>query len=218
MPLTRDLMALRALREIPDGAIVNLGLGMPNLLADLLPPDRDIWLHAENGVLGFGPYAGQSEADRDVVNAGGQGVTLRPGASFFDSAESFTLVRGGRLDVAVLGGMQVAENGDLANWVVPERGLGGIGGAMDIAASARKLIILMEHTTKNGRPRLLRRCTYPLTAAGCVDVVITDLAVIAVTPSGFELREVAPGVTPADVQELTDAPLAVPSDVCEVRL
>ncbi len=216
--LTREMMALRALQELQDGWVVNLGLGMPTLIADLLTPDREIWLHAENGIAGFGPYAAEGEADPDVVNAGGQPVTLVPGASFFDSAESFAIVRGGRLDAAVLGGMQVAENGDLANWVTPERGIGGIGGAMDIAACARRVIVLMEHTTKRGEPKLVRRCTYPLTAPACVDLVITNLAVVAVTDRGFELRELAPGVTVDDVRARTDAPLRVPADLCEVRL
>jgi 3-oxoacid CoA-transferase subunit B len=216
MGLSRELMALRALREIADGSVVNLGLGMPTLIADLLTPERQIYLHAENGLLGFGPYAAEGEEDPDVVNAGGHPVTLLPGASFFDSAESFAIVRGGRLDYAVLGGMQVAENGDLANWMVPDRGLGGIGGAMDIAACARTLIVLMEHTTRRGEPRLLRRCTFPLTAAGVVDLVITDLAVIAVTVDGFELRELAPGVTQAEVCARTAAPLRAAPDLCEV--
>ena len=218
MALSREAMALRALREIPDGSVVNLGLGIPTLIADVLTPEREIYLHAENGLLGFGPYAATGEGDPDVVNAGGQPVTLRAGASFFDSAESFAIVRGGWLDYAVLGGMQVAENGDLANWMIPERGLGGIGGAMDIAASARTLIVLMEHTTRDGAPRLLRRCTYPLTAAGVVKLVVTDLAVVAVTADGFELRELAPGVTEAEVRARTDAPLRAAPGLCEVRL
>jgi 3-oxoacid CoA-transferase B subunit len=218
MPLSRELMALRALREIEDGAVVNLGLGIPTLIADVLTPDREIYLHAENGLLGFGWYASEGEGDPDIVNAGGKPVTLRPGASFFDSAESFAIVRGGWLDYAVLGAMQVAENGDLANWMVPARGIGGIGGAMDIAACARRVIVLMEHTTGGGEPRLLRRCTYPLTAPGVVDLVITDLAVIAVTPDGFELRELAPDVTEAEVRARTDAPLRASPHLCEVQL
>jgi 3-oxoacid CoA-transferase subunit B len=218
MPLSRTEMALRALREIPDGSVVNLGLGIPTLIADVLTPEREISLHAENGLLGFGPYAPEGTGDPDIVNAGGQPVTLRPGASCFDSAASFAMVRGGWLDYAVLGGMQVAENGDLANWMVPERGIGGIGGAMDIAACARTLIVLMEHTTRDGAPRLLRRCTYPLTAAGVVKLVITNLAVIAITPEGFELRELAPGVTEAEVRARTDAPLHTAPGLCTVRL
>ena len=214
--LTREMMAARAVRELQDGWVVNLGLGIPTLVADVLPPDRAIYLHAENGLVGFGSYASEEEADGDVINAGGQPVTLRPGASFFDSAESFAIVRGGRLDAAILGGMQVAENGDLANWMVPERGLGGIGGAMDIAASAKRVIVLMEHTTRAGEPKLVHRCTYPLTAVGVVTLVITDLAVIAVTPTGFELRELAPGVTADEVQALAGAPLRRSSDVREV--
>ncbi len=216
--LTRELMALRALHELQDGWVVNLGLGMPTLLADLLPPDREIYLHAENGLLGFGPYAEEGMGDPDFVNAGGQPVTLRPGASFFDSAASFAIVRGGRLDAAVLGGMQVAENGDLANWMTPSRGLGGVGGAMDIAASARRVIVLMEHTTRAGEPKLVQRCTYPLTAAGVVDLIITDLAVIAVTPGGFELRELAPGVPFVEVQRRTDASLRAAAEIREIGL
>ena len=218
MPLTHELMALRALRELRDGMVVNIGLGIPALVADLLPPERAIHLHAENGILGFGPFPPEDGVDPDVVNAGAQPVTIRPTTSFFDSARSFAIVRGGRLDAAVLGAMQVAENGDLANWLLPERGLGGIGGAMDIAAGARRVIVLMEHTTKSGEPRLLRRCAYPLTAAGCVDLVITDLAVVAVTPTGFELRELAPGVTAQEVCARTAAPVRLAADLAELRL
>ena len=218
MPLTREEMALRAVREFEDGWVVNLGLGIPTLVADLLPADQAIYLHAENGLLGFGPYATEDEADADIVNAGGQPVTLRPGASFFDSAESFAIVRGGRLDAAVLGGMQVAENGDLANWMAPARGLGGIGGAMDIAAGARRVIVLMEHTSRAGEPKLVHRCTYPLTAPRVADLIITELAVVAITAGGFELREVAADVSVDDVQARTGAPLRVAMGLREVRL
>ena len=218
MPLTREQMALRALHELEDGWVVNLGLGIPTLIANLLPEHREVYLHAENGLLGFGSYAAADEGDADVVNAGGQPVTLQPGASFFDSAESFAIVRGGWLDAAVLGGMQVAENGDLANWMTPARGLGGIGGAMDIAAGARRVIVLMEHTTRDGEPKLLRRCTYPLTAPGVVNRVSTDVAVRAITDAGFELRELAPDAGVGEVRNRTGAPLRVAPDLCEARL
>lgn len=204
--LTRELIALRAARELREGQVVNLGIGLPTLVSNFLPPGIEIILQAENGILGYGPIA-EEDFDPDLINAGGQPVTLRPGACFFSSDQSFAMIRGGHIDVAILGGLQVSERGDLANWFVPERGGGSVGGAMDLAVGAKRLIVLMEHVTRTGQPKLLRTCTYPLTGVRCVDLVITDLAVIALTPQGFELREVAPGVTPEQVEALTDAPL-----------
>jgi len=215
--LSPDLMALRVLRELQPGMVVNLGLGIPTLIADLLPPDSGILLHAENGILGYGPFPRAGEEDPDVINPGGAMVTLRPGASIFDSAESFALVRGGHVDVAVLGALQVSAAGDLANWMVPARGIGGIGGAMDLVAGARRVIAVMTHTTREGAPKILQRCTYPLTGRGVVDLIVTDLAVIAVTPAGLELREVAPGVTAAEVQARTEPPLLIAADLAEMR-
>ena len=215
--LTRELIALRVARELPPHSVVNLGIGLPTLVAGFVDPADQILFQAENGILG---YAGVSEADYDpdLINAGGQPVDLVPGASFFDTAASFAMIRGGHIDVAVLGGLQVSARGDLANWYVPERGGGSVGGAMDLAAGARKLIIAMAHRTREGAPRIVAECEYPLTAPRCVDVIITDLAVIDVGAGGLTLRETAPGVSPAEVVEVSGAPLAVPAEVPQMRL
>ena len=215
--LTRELVAMRVAQELAPGSTVNLGVGMPTLVAAFAPPDANILLQSENGILGYGGFS-EEAYDQDLVNAGGQPITLNPGASFFDSAASFAMIRGGHIDTAVLGGLQVSERGDLANWSVPERGGGSIGGAMDLAVGARRLIVAMEHTTKDGRPRILRECTYPLTARRCVDLIVTDLAVVEVRPEGLTLREVAPGWAPGEVVTLTDAPLTVPRGVPEMEL
>jgi 3-oxoacid CoA-transferase subunit B len=209
---------MRVAREFRDGMVVNLGIGLPTLAAGFVPEGANVVFHAENGILGYGGIAPEGSFDSDLINAGGQPVVLTPGAAFFDSATSFAIVRGGHLDLTVLGGLQVAQNGDLANWSVPSRGSGAIGGAMDLAAGARRVIVAMEHVTKDGEPRLLRECTYPLTAAACVDLVITDLAVIEVTDAGFLLREVAPGITPAEVQAATGAPLTIAPDLKTIEL
>lgn len=206
--LTRELIALRVARELRDGMVVNLGIGLPTLVANFLPADATIVLHAENGILGYGGIVtDESEFDQDLINAGGQPVTLIPGAAFFDSATSFAMIRGGHVDVTVLGGLQVSAKGDLANWAVPGRGGGAIGGAMDLAVGARRVIVAMEHTTREGGPRILEECTYPLTARACVDLIVTNLAVIEVTAEGLVLREVAPGVSVEDVQAVTAARL-----------
>ena len=217
MALTRELIALRVARELPSGAAVNLGIGLPTLVASFVDPADQIFFQAENGILG---YAGVTEGDYDpdLINAGGQPVDLVPGASFFDTAASFAMIRGGHIDVAVLGGLQVSARGDLANWYVPERGGGSVGGAMDLAVGARTLIVAMAHTTRDGAPRIVTECDYPLTAARCVDVIITDLAVIDVDTNGLTLRETAPGVSAAEVAAATGAPLAVPAEVPEMRL
>ena len=206
--LTRDQIAARAARELPDGAYVNLGWGIPNLIAAYLPPGLTVFFHSENGILGMGRRAEPGEEDYDLVDAMKVAVTLTPGASFFHQADAHLMTRGGHLDVAVLGGFQVSEKGDLANWKVPgARGPGAIGGAMDIAAGAKVLIVCMEHTTKDGMPKILKQCTYPLTALGCVDIIVTDLAVIDVKPEGLRLRETALDWTRKEIQELTGAPL-----------
>ena len=217
MALTRELIALRVARELPSGAAVNLGIGLPTLVASFVDPADQIFFQAENGILG---YAGVTEGDYDpdLINAGGQPVDLVPGASFFDTAASFAMIRGGHIDVAVLGGLQVSARGDLANWYVPERGGGSVGGAMDLAVGARTLIVAMAHTTRDGAPRIVTECDYPLTAARCVDVIITDLAVIDVGATGLTLRETAPGVSVAEVAAATGAPLAVPAEVPEMQL
>jgi 3-oxoacid CoA-transferase B subunit len=206
--LTREQIAQRAAQELPDGAYVNLGWGIPNLIADHLPKDVEVYFHSENGILGMGRRAKPGEEDYDLVDAMKVPVTLMPGASFFHQADAHLMTRGGHLDVAVLGGFQVSEKGDLANWKVPgAKGSGGIGGAMDIAAGAKKLIVCMEHTTKEGAPKIVRQCTYPLTGLACVDTIVTDLAVIDVKPEGLMLREVAPGWSIEELQKLTRAPL-----------
>src|ERR1700681_3333411 len=206
--LTREQIAARAAKELPDGAYVNLGWGIPNLIADYLPQGVTVYFHSENGILGMGRRAKAGEEDYDLVDAMKVPVTLAPGASFFHQADAHLMSRGGHLDVAVLGGFQVSEKGDLANWKVPgARGSGGIGGAMDIAAGAKVLLVCMEHTTKDGAPKIVKQCTYPLTALACVDVIVTDLAVIDMKSEGLLLREMAPGWNRKEIQELTGAPL-----------
>src|SRR5712672_530636 len=206
--LTREQIAQRAARELPDGGYVNLGWGIPNLIADYLPQGITVYFHSENGILGMGRRATHGEEDFDQVDAMKVPVTLIPGASFFHQADAHLMTRGGHLDVAVLGGFQVSERGDLANWKIPgAKGSGGIGGAMDIAAGAKTLIVCMEHTTKDGAPKIVKQCTYPLTSLACVDTIITDLAVIDVKPEGLILRQVARGWAAEEVQELTGAPL-----------
>ncbi|MDP2952811.1 MAG: 3-oxoacid CoA-transferase subunit B [Chloroflexota bacterium] len=216
--LTRELIALRVARELKDGYYVNLGIGIPTLVANFIPSDIHVTLHSENGMLGFGRLAEEHEIDPDLANAGGQYVTLLPGACFFHHADSFAMIRGGHLDVAVLGGLQVSEKGDLANWMVPERGVGSIGGAMDLAYGAKRLIVAMEHTTREGRPRLVRACTYPLTGKGVVKLVVTNVAVIEVASQGLLLREVAPGVSPNEVQSLTEPRLIISPQLKEMEL
>ena len=206
--LTREEIAARAAKELPDGAYVNLGWGIPNLIAEYLPRGLTVFFHSENGILGMGRRARAGEEDYDLVDAMKVPVTLVPGASFFHQADAHLMTRGGHLDVAVLGGFQVSEKGDLANWKVPgARGSGGIGGAMDIAAGAKILIVCMEHTTKDGAPKIVKQCTYPLTALACVDTIVTDLAVIDVRAEGLLLRETVPGWTKKEIQELTGATL-----------
>jgi len=207
--LTREEIAARAAKELRDGAYVNLGWGIPNLIADYLPQGLTVFFHSENGILGMGRRAKPGEEDYDLVDAMKVPVTLMPGASFFHQADAHLMTRGGHLDVAVLGGFQVSEKGDLANWKVPgARGSGGIGGAMDIAAGAKVLIVCMEHTTKEGAPKIVKQCSYPLTALACVDIIVTDLAVIDIRPQGLVLRETTPGWTKNEIQELTGAPLS----------
>ncbi|MYA52047.1 MAG: 3-oxoacid CoA-transferase subunit B [Dehalococcoidia bacterium] len=215
--LTRELIALRVARELAPGSVVNLGIGLPTLVGAHAPPEANILLQAENGILGYGGFT-EEDFDPDLINAGGQPVDLNPGASFFDSSVSFDMIRGGHIDVAVLGGLQVSEQGDLANWSVPERGGGSIGGAMDLAVGARRLIVAMEHTTRDGAARIVRECSYPLTAPRCVDLIVTDLAVVEVGPAGLTLTEVALGWQPGEVAALTEAPLVVAEDVRDMEL
>src|SRR5881227_778099 len=199
--LTREQIAQRTALELPDGGYVNLGWGIPNLIADYLPKEITVYFHSENGILGMGRRAKPGEEDYDLVDAMKVPVTLIPGASFFNQADAHLMTRGGHLDVAVLGGFQVSEKGNLANWKIPgAKGSGGIGGAMDIAAGAKTLIVCMEHTTKKGLPKIVEECSYPLTGLSCVDCIVTDLAVIDVRERGLTLREVAPGWSSAEVQ------------------
>ncbi len=215
--LTRELIALRIARDLRDGMTVNLGLGLPTLVANFIGSDVQVIFQAENGILGYGGIL-EADFDQDFINAGGQPVGINHGASFFGSDASFAMIRGGHVDVSVLGGLQVSEQGDLANWLVPERGGGSIGGAMDLAVGARRLIVAMEHITRTGAPRILRRCTYPLTAQCCVDLIVTDLAVIEVDKDGLLLRETAPGVSAAEIQAVTAAPLRLAPDLRPMSL
>ena len=217
--LTREQIAERAALELPDGAYVNLGWGIPNLIAAYVPKNISVYFHSENGILGMGPRAEKGEEDFDLVDAMKVPVTLVPGAAFFTQDVAHMMTRGGHLDICILGGLQVSEKGDLANWRVPgTKGAGGIGGAMDIATGARKLIVTMEHTAKDGQPKILKKCTLPLTGLEVVDLIVTELAVIAVTPQGLVLREVAPGLTAADVQKLTEPELAVAENLKTISL
>ena len=211
--LSRAQIAERAARDIPDGAYVNLGIGLPTLVSNYVPPDRDVIYHSENGVLGMGPAPAKGEEDPDYINASKQYVTLLPGASIFHHTDAFIMIRGGHLDLALMGGLQVSAQGDLANWSTGEAGTPpGVGGAMDLAAGAKQVWILMEHTTRDGRPRLVERCTYPLTARRVVDRLYTSLAVIDVTADGLLVREMAPGLEFAELQRQTEATLRLAND------
>ena len=215
--LQRQAMCDRLAMEFQDEWIVNLGVGMPTLCSNYVDPNKDLVFHSENGVIGYGPLAPAGEEDRHLVNAGGQNVVALPGMAIVHHADSFALIRGGMVDVTVMGAYEVAENGDFANWRIPNRKGGGIGGAMDLAACAKQVFIAMEHTTRDGKPRMLKRCALPITAPGVVTLVATDLGLFRVTPQGFELREYAPGWTPEEIQELTEAELVIPADLKEFR-
>ena len=219
--LTRELMALRIAKELFNGAVVNLGIGIPTLVSSYIPEGMTVIFHTENGALGFGHVVTNDEfkenADIDLINAGGQYVTPLPGMCFFHHADSFGLIRGGHIDVTVLGALQVSAKGDLANWMFPERGVGNIGGGMDLVAGAKRVIIAIEHTTKKGEPKILKECNFPLTGKECVNLVVTDIAVIEITTAGMVLKEYAPGWTVAEIQSLTEPKLEIAKDINEIE-
>lgn len=216
--LDRQTIALRVAREFQDGDIVNLGIGMPGLACNFVPAGREVIFHAEIGVMGFGDMTAPGEGDYELVNAGGQTVNEQAGMSCFDHAEAFAMIRGGHIDISVMGAFQVSEKGDLANYMVPKREVGVIGGAMDLAVGAKRLIIMMNHTTKEGNPRILKELTYPVTALNCVNLIVTDIAVIEVTEKGLVLKEIAPGWTPEEIQNLTEPTLIVDPNCQEITL